>query len=89
MHDFAMRFKQKAAEDPGMPWAIIDPKLWSLAFLGRTKVSQCKHCFSLTHASADHMYKYDTAQKLNFRKGILYSTKLLRDKPFAVFVVFP
>ena len=47
------RFRQRAAADPGMSWAMIDPTLWSLAFSGRAKASWCKHCFSLTHASVD------------------------------------
>ena len=47
------RFRQRAAADPSMSWAKIDPTLWSLAFSGRAKASRCRHCFNLTHASAD------------------------------------
>ena len=47
------RFRQRAAADPGMSWATIDPTFWSLAFSGRAKASRCKHCFSLTHTSAN------------------------------------
>ena len=33
------RFRQKAAANPSMSWAMINPTLWSLAFSGRAKAS--------------------------------------------------
>ena len=52
-HGYNRKFRQRAAADPSMCWAMVDPTLSSLAFSGRVKVSRCKHCFSLTHAPAD------------------------------------
>ena len=47
------RFRLRAAVDPGMSWATIDTTLWNLAFSGKAKATRCKHCFSLSHPSAD------------------------------------
>jgi len=47
------RFRQRAAADPSTSWAVIDTTLWNLAFSGKAKASRCKHCFSLTHTSAE------------------------------------
>lgn len=47
------RFRQNAATSPDAIWARIDPTLWNMAFVGQAKVSRCKHCFSLTHTTAD------------------------------------
>ena len=38
-------FKQRAATDPGVFWAMIDPSHWSLALSGRAKASWYKHYF--------------------------------------------
>ena len=47
------RFRLRAAADPSMSWATIDTTLWNLAFSGKAKATRCKHCFSLSHNSAD------------------------------------
>ena len=47
------RFRQQAASQPDRPWAAVEPTLWNLAFAGQAKSSRCKHCFSLSHQSAE------------------------------------
>ena len=47
------RFLQRAAADPNMVWARIDPTLWNIAFAGQGRATRCKYCFSLTHLSDD------------------------------------
>ena len=47
------RFRQTLAALPGTMWACIEPTRWNIAFIGQAKSHQCKHCFSLTHNSAD------------------------------------
>ena len=47
------RFRQQAASQPDRPWAAVEPTLWNHAFAGQAKSSRCKHCFSLSHQSAE------------------------------------
>ena len=53
------RFRQCAATDVTKNWAIIDPTLWNLAFSGKARVTRCKFCFSLSHASSDCAWATD------------------------------
>ena len=47
------RFRMAAAGNPSINWAAIDTTLWNLAFSGKARSAQYKHCFSLSHLSKD------------------------------------
>ena len=46
-------FQKWEASHQETHWAAIEPTLWSLAFQGQARSNRCKHCFSLSHNSAD------------------------------------
>ena len=63
--EYDRRFRVRAATNSTKIWASLDPTLWNLAFAGNARISRCKHCFGLTHPSAECEWESEAVQPIN------------------------